>query len=92
MRSHAFEIDTAQKRVHQELDVELLSLPADYHSGWLDKLRAVTVDQANAALRDLLSTDDLLVTVVGTAKEILTPVTEASAGLGSTEVVAFDAA
>ena len=91
VRSHAFEVDTAQKRVHQELDVELLGLPADSHSAWLDKVRAVTVDQANAALRARLSTKDLLVTVVGTASELLAPISAAIPDLASTQVVPFDA-
>ena len=42
VRSHAFDIDTATKRLHQALDGECLSLPADYFSGWLDRVRAVT--------------------------------------------------
>lgn len=90
-RSHAFEVDTAQKRVHQELDVELLGLPADYHSGWLRKVDAVTVDEANAALRRRLSPENLLVTVVGTAGELLPKVRAAVPGLGSERVVAYDA-
>ncbi len=44
VRSHAFEIDTATKRLHQALDVECISLPPDYFTGWLDRVRAVTAE------------------------------------------------
>jgi zinc protease len=91
VRSHAFEIDTAQKRMHQELDIELLSLPRDYHATWLDRVRAVDVAAANEALRSRLTKDDLVVTVVGTAAEILGAVQAAIPGLVGTDVVAYDA-
>jgi zinc protease len=90
-RSHAFEIDTAQKRVHQELDVELLALPADYHHAWLRKVDAVTVEEANAALKRRLAPANLLVTVVGTAKDLLPKVREAIPGLASERTVPYDA-
>ena len=51
IRSHAFEIDTAPKRLGQALEAELLDLPADYHTGYLDHVRAVTLESANAAVR-----------------------------------------
>ena len=44
-RSHAFEIDTAPKRVHQALDVELLGLPRDYHDRYLEHVAAVTLGE-----------------------------------------------
>ena len=40
IRSQAFEVDTAPKRLHQAIDVEVLGLPADYHSGYVEPRRA----------------------------------------------------
>ncbi len=91
VRSHAFEIDTASKRVGQALEVELLGLPADYHSGYLDHVKAVTRDTANAAVARRLSAKDVVISVVGTASEILETVKAAIPDLASTEVVPFDA-
>jgi len=34
-RSHAFDIDTARKRVHQKLEAELYELPPGYHSRYI---------------------------------------------------------
>jgi zinc protease len=91
VRSHAFEIDTATKRVHQGLDGECLSLPADYFSAWLDRVRAVTPEAASAAVRNRIHPEDLLIVVVGTAAEVLEPLRAAIPGLSEVSVVPFDA-
>ena len=90
-RSHAFDIDTAAKRLHQALDVELLTLPADYYTGYLDSVNAVTLDAANEASRTRLSVDNLLAVVVGTASQIFDGVRDAIPRLASHSVVPFDA-
>ncbi|MFO0758240.1 MAG: pitrilysin family protein [Byssovorax sp.] len=90
VRSHAFEIDTARKRVHQKLEVELFGLPADYHETYLAKVEAVTVEAANAAVRDRLSEDDLLVALVGTHAEIGEAVQKAIPRLDKVTVAPFD--
>jgi zinc protease len=90
IRSHAFEIDTAPKRLGQVLEAELLDLPADYHTGYLEHVRAVTLEQANASVRARLSAENLVVVVVGTASEILDPVTQAIPGLLDHTVIPFD--
>ena len=46
-RSHAFDVDTAAKRLHQALDVDLLTLPADYYDKYTDHVSAVTPEAAN---------------------------------------------
>jgi zinc protease len=90
IRSHAFEIDTAPKRLGQVLEAELLDLPADYHTGYLDHVRAVTLEEANLAVQRRLSADHLVVVVVGTASEILDGVKSAIHGLREHTVLPFD--
>lgn len=90
VRSQAFEVDTASKRLHQALDIEILGLPPDYHTGYADKVAAVTPDEANEAVKRRLKKDDLLVVVVGTASQIGDAVKAAIPGLTSTEVLPFD--
>ncbi|HEY1957626.1 MAG TPA: pitrilysin family protein [Polyangiaceae bacterium] len=89
-RSWAFEVDTAQKRVHHALDVELLGLPGDYYSGYLDHIGAVTPDTANAALSARIHPSDLVVTVVGTAATTLDAIRAAIPSLATEEVVPYD--
>lgn len=90
VRSHAFEIDTARKRVHQRLELELFELPADYHDTYLAKVEAVTVETANAAVKERLSEDDLVVGVVGTHAEIGEAIAKAIPTLGDVIVAPFD--
>ena len=90
VRSHCFAIDTAAKRVGLALDQALYGLPEDYYSRYLERVQAVTLEQANASVLNRLSDENLLITVVGTESVIGTSVREAVHNLASTEVVAFD--
>lgn len=91
VRSHAFEVDTAPKRLGQAVEVELLDLPADYHSGYVDHVRGVTLTGANTAARTRLTTKDIVLIVVGTASLTLDSVKSTIGDLASTTVVPFDA-
>jgi len=91
VRSHAFEIDTASKRLHQALDVELLGLPADYFASWIEGVKAVTPEAASAAVRRRIRPEDLLAVVVGTAARVEAPLRAAVRRLTGASVVPFDA-
>jgi zinc protease len=91
IRSHAFDVDTAAKRLHHELDVELFGLPHDYFSGWIEHVRSVTPEAASAAVRSHIHADDLLAVVVGTASQVLEPLRAAMPRLDEASVVPFDA-
>ena len=90
MRSHAFALDTAAKRVGLKLDAELYQLPAGYYEEYEARIGAVTLEAANQAVRQRISPRNLLITIVGTAKDIQGPVCDAIDGLESCEVIAFD--
>ena len=91
VRSHAFAVDTAGKRVAQRLDEVLYGLPEGYHSRYIEDVRALTLDQVNAAIRARISPEDLLVTVVGTASEVEAGIRAAIPRLSSSETVRYDA-
>jgi zinc protease len=90
VRSHAFEIDTAPKRLGQAIETEVLGLPPDYHSKFVEHVKAVELDVSNASLAQRLTPKDLVVVVVGTAGDLLDKVKEAIPDLTETEVVPFD--
>lgn len=90
-RSHAFAVDTASKRVGLALDALVYDLPPAYYDGYLDHLADVTLDAANAAIRQRISPENLVIAVVGTASAIEADVRAAIPGLGAHEVVPFDA-
>jgi zinc protease len=91
VRSQAFDVDTAPKRLHQALDVELLGLDADYHSGWGARVQATTAESASAAVRARIHPQDFVAVVVGTASQVLEGLRESVPGLSDVTVVPFDA-
>ena len=90
VRSHAFEVDTAKKRVHQRLDAELLDLPKGYHERYIEHVEAVKLKEARVAVRERLSEDDLVIAVVGTHAELGEAIAKAIPDLASVTVAAFD--
>jgi zinc protease len=90
VRSHAFDIDTARKRVHQKLESELYDLPPGYHERYVDHVEAVTRDAAGASVRDRLSQEDMVIGVVGTYAEIGKAIEKAIPNLAGTTVAPFD--
>jgi len=90
VRSHAFALDTAAKRVSLKLDAELYQLPAGYYQDYESRVQAVTLEQANDAVRSRISSENLLITIVGTASEIQAPVEAAVDRLNGSETVPYD--
>ncbi|MBS2013449.1 MAG: insulinase family protein [Deltaproteobacteria bacterium] len=90
VRSHAFEVDTAPKRLGQALEIDLLDLPADYHTGYIDHIKGVTVEACNAGIQARLFPSDVVVIVVGTAGELVEKIAKAIPGLASQEIIPFD--
>ena len=89
VKSHAFEIDTAQKRLDQRIEAELFGLPSDYFDGFVGRVQTVTRNEANASLQKRLSRKNLAITVVATAAQLkpeLAQLTE----LDEIKVVPFD--
>ena len=91
VRSHAFSIDTAAKRVGLALDTELYDLPPGYHARYLENLKAATLEQANQAIRERVSDENLLLSVVGTEATTLSDVKNAIPNLAQADVVRYDA-
>jgi zinc protease len=90
VRSHAFAIDTASKRVGLELEARLYDLPPRYHADYTKRVAAVTLDEVNDAIRNRVPERDLLIVVVGTAKDIRAAIEQKIPDLASTEVVSYD--
>jgi zinc protease len=90
VRSHAFDIDTARKRVHQRLEADLYDLPPGYHARYLEHVEAVDLAAANEAVRARLSERDLVIGVVGTHAEIGEAIAAAIPDLASVTVAPFD--
>ncbi len=90
LRSHAFSVDTASKRAGLGLDEELYDLPVGHQSRYLARVQGVSLEQVNAAIGRRISSKNLVVTVLGTHKDIGSAVRESIADLASDEVVPFN--
>ena len=91
VRSHAFAIDTASKRVGLALDEEIYGLPRGYHADYVERIESVSLDEANAAVAHRIDPTNLSIVVVGTAARIQTEIEQAIPRLESANVVPFDA-
>jgi zinc protease len=91
IKSHAFSIDTAQKRVGLRLDERIYDLPTGYFDEYVRRVEDVTLDAANRAIQRRINPEHLLVTVVGTEAEIGDQVRQAIPRLADSRSVAFDA-
>jgi zinc protease len=90
VQSQAFARDTATKRIGLRLDEILNDLPPGHHDEFVPKIEAVTLEQANAAVRDRISLEHLSVVVLGTHAAIGEEVRKAVPDLVSERVVPFD--
>ena len=73
------------------LDDEMLNdLPAGYHDAFVERIQAVTLEQANAAVRNRISLEHLVVVVLGTHAAIGGEVKKAIPSLASERIVPFD--
>ncbi len=89
-RSHAFEIDTAKKRVHLPFEEALYDLPVGYHTRYVEKIRAVTKADIDAALRERIKIDDLVVGAVITNADTGEALAKAIPSLADTTILPYD--
>jgi zinc protease len=88
-KGHAFEIDTAAKRLDQLLDIELFGWPKSHHSRFIERVKRVSREQMRRALPRRLSRSDQVLTLVATADQLV-PELEKLPGVQQIDVVPFD--
>jgi zinc protease len=89
-RSWPFEIDTPKKRLQQKLERALLDLPDDFHARFLERVSAVTRDEANAAIRQRIAPERMWIAAVCTESQLGTSLRAAIPALSSHVVDAYD--
>lgn len=88
-KGHAFEIDTAAKRVDQRIDLELLGWPKTHYSRFVERVKRVTLGHIRRGLARRLSPSDQVLTLVATADQ-LRPELEKLPDVKRIDVVRFD--
>lgn len=71
VKSHAFDLDTPSKRLEPRVEAEIHGLPSSFHERFVQRVAAVDLDTARAAIVRRLSSRDLTIAVVATAREVL---------------------
>lgn len=77
LRGHAFEIETADRRLIARLDVESLGLPGEVHDRYLELVRDAKLRAVNQNVREKLSGGDRLFVFVGNAETLMGPLEKA---------------
>ncbi|MGM0575040.1 MAG: M16 family metallopeptidase [Myxococcota bacterium] len=70
VHSHPMRVETAEKELHERLSARLLERPIDWHERFVERVRDVTRDEVNAALRRHLTPDRVVTCVVCTADDL----------------------
>jgi zinc protease len=90
VHSFAFRFDTPDKLLGEVMQAELDGLPADWLLTWEARLRAVTVEQANAAVQRWLHPEHLLISMLCSAAGFEEPM-RALPGVSTVKVVRHNA-
>jgi zinc protease len=87
VKSHAFDLDTPQKRLDPRVECEVHGLPRSFHERFVDRVGTVELGDARAAVTRRLSSNDLTIALVATAREVERPLREL---VDDVRVVPFD--
>jgi zinc protease len=89
VKSHAFDRDTASKRLEPRLDAEIQGMPAEFYTNFVNHVGSVTLPRANEAVRARLSHEDLSIVLVATAAPLIDHL-ERLPGVRELSVTSFD--
>jgi zinc protease len=84
-----FRLETARKRADEQLADEVFARPAGYVDRYVDEVRRQPADAVNRALARWYTDRDLVIVVVGTAKDLVDDLRKLP-GVTSVEVVPYD--
>ncbi|HJL16824.1 MAG TPA: pitrilysin family protein [Sandaracinaceae bacterium LLY-WYZ-13_1] len=90
IKSHAFDLETAAKRLDPQLETAFYGLPSDWHGGFVRHVRGVSRADAHAAVKRHLSPDDLTIAMVATVDDRLLGSLSALPGVRSVSTVRYD--
>jgi len=90
-RSHVFELDTPHKRIVRQMETAIYDLPTDYHATYLPRIKQVSKEAADMAVRERINPNNLVIAVVGTSAEIGKALEDAVGGNVVATTVPWDA-
>ncbi|MCA9606664.1 MAG: insulinase family protein [Myxococcales bacterium] len=90
VKGHAFDLETAGKRLEPKLQTAALELPDDWFDRYPEHVRKVSRAAANDAVKARLSRDDLTIAVLATATPDLQRSLRALPGVCDLRVIPYD--
>ncbi len=90
INAFSFATDTSGKHVDELVRVEVLGLPRDWLDTYVTRVREVTADAVQAAVKRHLHPGDLVVTILCTADELVRAVQELPGVTGAPERLPYD--
>ena len=67
VNSHPMTLETAEKRLHEQIACRMLGRSTSWLQSFIPKIKSLTLDDLNKAIKAHLSPDDVLTTIVCTA-------------------------
>ncbi len=89
INSFAFRVDTPDKALMESMDSALQGLPPDYLERYVDKVRATTATQVNAAIKAHLDPSNVLIVMLCTAAMYEGPLKELD-DIDTIKVIPYD--
>lgn len=89
INSAGFDYDTPAKRMENKLNEKLFGLPDGYYQDFAKRLSTVTLEQVNAALRNFVDPNHLMVALVATASATKSELAK-TVGLNESEIEVID--
>lgn len=89
INSHPMTLETAEKRLHEQLACRLLGRATSWIDEFVAVVRDLTLDEMNEAVRRHMTPDDVLTTVVCTAEPLMERIS-AWGRPSTTQVIDFD--
>jgi zinc protease len=88
--AYASDMDAPERRLSARISAELEGLPPDHVDRYPERIKAITPEQVNAAIKAHIRADDLAITMVASASSMAKLLIDAGIDEGAIDVVRYD--
>jgi zinc protease len=88
--AYASDMDAPERRLSARVSAELDGLPPDYVDTYAERIKAVTPEEVNAAIKAHVHADNLAITMVATASSMVKLLIDAGIDEGAIDVVKYE--
>jgi zinc protease len=88
--AYASDMDAPERRLSARVGAELEGLPADHVDRYVERIKAISPEEVNAAIKAHVHADNLAITMVATATSMAKLLIDAGIDEGAIDVVRYD--